>query len=235
MLCRHCGPPSGAPWESTAMARQEARARRRTTPDPAPPPASLHPRERILAAALDLFFRQGFRGTTVREITMACGLTPGAMYNHFPSKEAVLKELIIRAHDEIDAALEKAMAEADPDPVSQLRALVYTAAMYHCRNRPAGLVASFEYAALPDPERAEIVQRRRRARATIERTLTAGEKAGVFRIPKVDKKNEIKMAATAIANVAIRATEVFGPQPSWSDERVAEFHADLALQLAGVQ
>lgn len=51
-------------------------------------------RERILASATALFARQGVRATSVRDITEACGLSKGALYNHFPSKEAVLSSII---------------------------------------------------------------------------------------------------------------------------------------------
>jgi AcrR family transcriptional regulator len=48
--------------------------------------------ERLLAAAMDLFAQKGYAGTSVGEIQEAAGLTfgSGALYKHFPSKEAVL-------------------------------------------------------------------------------------------------------------------------------------------------
>ena len=48
------------------------------------------PARDLTAAAVDLFYEQGAQATTVREITKACGLTAGALYNHFTSKEELL-------------------------------------------------------------------------------------------------------------------------------------------------
>ena len=45
---------------------------------------------KIAEAAVELFYRKGAPGTTVREITAACGLSPGALYNHFDSKDHLL-------------------------------------------------------------------------------------------------------------------------------------------------
>ena len=61
-------------------------------------------RERIVAAALDLFARQGYHGTSVGEIERAAGLSPrsGALYKHFPSKEAVLEAAMQRHTEGID-------------------------------------------------------------------------------------------------------------------------------------
>ncbi|MDM4764194.1 helix-turn-helix domain-containing protein [Galbitalea sp. SE-J8] len=44
-------------------------------------------------AAMDLFGRQGFRGTTIAQIEAAAGLTPGAggLYRHFASKKELLE------------------------------------------------------------------------------------------------------------------------------------------------
>ena len=50
--------------------------------------------ERLLAAAMTLFARNGYDRTSVGEIQEAAGLTfgSGALYKHFASKEAVLAE-----------------------------------------------------------------------------------------------------------------------------------------------
>jgi len=62
--------------------------------------------DRIVAAALELFAAQGYRGTSVGEIEAAAGLSPrsGALYKHFPSKAAVLEAAIQQRSDDVDAA-----------------------------------------------------------------------------------------------------------------------------------
>lgn len=51
-------------------------------------------RARILKAAVRLFSRRGFGGTTVRAIAEEAGVALGLMYAHFESKEAVLGALM---------------------------------------------------------------------------------------------------------------------------------------------
>ena len=55
-------------------------------------------RERLLRAGLTLFARQGFTETSVGEIEAAAGLQPrrGALYRHFPTKEALLEAAVAR-------------------------------------------------------------------------------------------------------------------------------------------
>ncbi len=51
-------------------------------------------RERILAAALDLFSRNGYAGTNIRELTASLGLVKSSMYKHFESKEEIWNSLL---------------------------------------------------------------------------------------------------------------------------------------------
>ena len=48
---------------------------------------------RILVAAEELFATQGFAKTTVDEIAAAAGVSKGLVYDHYPSKEALLGEV----------------------------------------------------------------------------------------------------------------------------------------------
>jgi AcrR family transcriptional regulator len=51
-------------------------------------------RRRILVAASKLFARQGYHKTTVSDIAQAIGLTTGAIFHHFASKEALLDAVV---------------------------------------------------------------------------------------------------------------------------------------------
>jgi TetR/AcrR family transcriptional repressor of nem operon len=59
--------------------------------------------ERILTEAARLFRERGFSGVGVAEIMKAAGLTHGAFYAHFPSKDALAAEAVERAFAESDA------------------------------------------------------------------------------------------------------------------------------------
>jgi len=49
---------------------------------------------RILSHAMRIFLEKGYHGTSIDNITQAAGLTKGALYWHFESKEALLKKII---------------------------------------------------------------------------------------------------------------------------------------------
>lgn len=53
-------------------------------------------REEIEKQAVKLFIKKGFAATSTREIADAVGSSPGAMYTHYPSKEALFASVVER-------------------------------------------------------------------------------------------------------------------------------------------
>ena len=51
-------------------------------------------KERILAAALEMFSRYGYAGTNIRELTASLGLVKSSMYKHFKSKDEIWNTLL---------------------------------------------------------------------------------------------------------------------------------------------
>ncbi len=84
---------------------------------PSPPAGT---KDRLIAEALRLFADKGFRGTTVVDIEAAAGLSPGsgALYAHFPSKEALLEAAVDQAIELADAGY----SAFDALPLGDLRA-----------------------------------------------------------------------------------------------------------------
>ena len=63
-------------------------------------------RKAIVRAAVPLFARKGFAGTTTRELAEAAGISEALLFKHFPSKQLLYRE-ILRLGCEGDPALEK--------------------------------------------------------------------------------------------------------------------------------
>ena len=68
-------------------------------------------REQIVQAAVELFSRRGFRGTTTREIAEAAGISEAAVFKYFATKED-LYTAIIETKARTDEVIAKAAAAA---------------------------------------------------------------------------------------------------------------------------
>ena len=51
-------------------------------------------KERILAAALEMFSKNGYAGTNIRELSASLGLVKSGVYKHYESKEAIWNALL---------------------------------------------------------------------------------------------------------------------------------------------
>jgi AcrR family transcriptional regulator len=80
----------------------------------------LPPRERILAAADDLFRRVGIRGVGVEAIAEAAGTNKMTLYRHFQSKDALITEWMRGIIAEKDRAWDELTAAHPGDPAAQL-------------------------------------------------------------------------------------------------------------------
>lgn len=78
-------------------------------------------RARILEAAGQCFARHGYDGTGVAEICRCAGVTKGAFYHHFPSKQVLFLELLDRWLAGLDMQLEAVRAGAETVPEEMLR------------------------------------------------------------------------------------------------------------------
>ena len=80
-------------------------------------------RDRIQRAAIELFVEKGVDATTVRDVARAVGISEGALYRHFTSKEALVWELFERHYVPFAGRLE-ALAAAEPTARGRLAAMI---------------------------------------------------------------------------------------------------------------
>lgn len=82
-------------------------------------------RDEFLAVALEMFSTKGFAATSTRDICAAVGCTHSAIYNYFPTKNAILLALEEKDLQPLFAgAAELQRSMVDEPPLSRLRALL---------------------------------------------------------------------------------------------------------------
>src|SRR6201988_426971 len=80
-------------------------------------------RERLIAAACDLFYRQGIAGTTLAHIAEAAGVPLGNMYYYFKTKDDIVAAVVEARSEEIRSAT-AALQRRHGSPKARLKALV---------------------------------------------------------------------------------------------------------------
>jgi len=89
-------------------------------------------KERILEVSLELFAQSGYLGTSMSDIAKQLGITKGALYKHYRSKQEILDRIVERMNEmDYARAAEYEMPETEPDgfaeaylhtPVDKIRA-----------------------------------------------------------------------------------------------------------------
>ena len=113
-------------------------------------------REQILDAAAELFAAKGFHGVSVGELGHACGITGPALYKHFPSKDAVLAEMLVTISQRLLDEGQDRVARA-ADAAAALEALVAWHIDFALRHRALIVVQDRDWQSLP-PEARERVR-----------------------------------------------------------------------------
>jgi AcrR family transcriptional regulator len=72
-------------------------------------------RRQLLAVALESFAAAGYHATSMDDIAEQAGVTKPVLYQHFPSKSELYRELVVTVGEELrETVTDKATAEADP-------------------------------------------------------------------------------------------------------------------------
>jgi TetR/AcrR family transcriptional regulator, cholesterol catabolism regulator len=191
------------------------------------------PARRLLEAADQLFYSQGVPATTVREITNACGLSPGALYNHFTSKDELLYALVGYRHLRLEGDVIAAQKLVVGDPIAEFVAIVEVYVRAHAAGRQGAQVANREYRYLTGPRLEEVIAVRRRLRDRMVSVLRRGSRDGAFDIVGGTDKKSLVITAATILEMCINCSQWFRPQGNMTIEELEQRFIDLSLRMVG--
>jgi TetR/AcrR family transcriptional regulator, cholesterol catabolism regulator len=137
-------------------------------------------RAMILKRASDCFANVGFEGASMSEIAAAAGISKGAIYHHFSSKDEIYSEIVITVLRGMYDACSTALANST-DPESKLRIFMHQHAQYFEKHPSEVTVTHFGFRGLKDaPLRSLITQWRDRYEGLLRDILMEGRTRSVF-------------------------------------------------------
>lgn len=179
----------------------------------------------LLVSAVLCFSDKGFHATTTRDITAAVGLSPGALYVHFPSKEDVLFEIIRTGHER---SLEAMRSQPDEgEPADYVRGLVASHVAWHARHHTVARVCQYELAALAPDHLAVVLDLRQRYSAVLRSAVDGAARSEAFDVPDVSR------AVRAMLSLGIDLVRWYRLDGADSPEALGDFYAGLALRMIG--
>ncbi len=193
-----------------------------TTPETGPQEPPQPAPRRLVSAAIEAFAERGYQATTTRDIASRAGMSPAALYVHYPSKERLLYEISRSGHLDALAVLR---GVPDGPPQERLRQMVEAFTTWHAEHHTIARVVQYELAALSAEHLAEVAAIRRDITAELEDVLTAGSADGSFVIP------DLAGTALALLSLSIDVARWFADGRRLSPADLGALYGDLALRM----
>ncbi len=112
----------------------------------------ISPRERILSAASELFYRHGIRAVGVDAVAQAAETNKMTLYRHFSSKDELVAEYLRRLAEKAKASWDRLEADYPGEPSAQLRAWLKNMAAHVASGDERGCALANAAVELPEKD-----------------------------------------------------------------------------------
>ncbi|MBC7549404.1 MAG: TetR/AcrR family transcriptional regulator [Cellulomonas sp.] len=184
-------------------------------------------REVILDSAVRNFTELGFHGTSMRDIARGADVSVASIYHHFPSKQEILQDIMLRTLRDVLALTRAAVAEAGAGTTERLDALMTSWVLFHTTRQAEALIGASELRSLDDDGRRQVVALRDEQERVFREIVEAGVASGEF------ATTHSLEAARAVINMGYSIASWYRPDGEASPAEMAERYRDLALATVG--
>lgn len=182
--------------------------------------------EAIRAAAVRLFADHGYEATTMNDIGRSVGIGGSALYNHVPSKQELLRDIMLSAMQELIDVVSTAVESTESIP-EKLQVGVRHHVTYHAHRRLEFSIGNREIPSLEEPARSEIVDLRRRYVELFQGIIDAGIAADIFSV-------ESSLIAThSILQSGMGVAVWYHPDGPMRDTDLGAIYGEFALRIVG--
>ncbi len=171
-------------------------------------------KEEIIRVAALLFATKGYHATTLDEIARELGVTKPALYYHIRDKEDILREIVNRIMEPMEAA--SRMGRSSLSPREKIKEIVRILVKFAAERKETTLIAFEEVKILPKRTSDAIKRRQKEVELSLQEVLREGVDRGDFEV------NDIKVASFAILGAANWVYRWYQPRGKLTPEIIAE-------------
>ena len=195
------------------------------------PPRTPLGRERVVQAALAMFLRRGYVGTSMKELAKSLGVSAPALYWYFPSKEDLYVYVMHSTTEDFVGFVRASLTESDP--ALRLAQLVRAHVTWQLQQSDAArmfdlTVSSVAQAqGIPAERLGPIVEMETAYLHEVRSILNAGVETGSLR------PIDVKTTAFAIITLCEYVHTWYNPQGPLTIEQVADQYEGMVMKLVG--
>ncbi len=180
-------------------------------------------REKILAAAVQLFAEYGYHAAPLRDIARIAGIQAASIYYHYPSKQTLLVEIMETHMQRLNANLERILHEQN-DPQQRLNAAIANHIRLHTSYKAEFFIIDTEIRALEGENRTHIIALRDHYEILLRELLSEGMERGIFR------QTDVKVTAYAVIAMCTEVATWFRPTGRLTVQQVIEIYTRMITQ-----
>lgn len=113
---------------------------------------SIQTRDTILSASIKLFSQQGFERTSVEQICQEAGVSKGAFFHHFPTKQAVFMDILNTWLAGLDTQMKQTIETSRDVPQGLVEMATLTKDVFTAANGQLAMFLEFWDQSCHDPE-----------------------------------------------------------------------------------
>ena len=179
-------------------------------------------------AALSLFARYGYAAVSMRQIGREIGLQAGAIYNHFPTKQHLLRGLMVEHMERLLAAWEAEKDDSLP-PREALVAFVRFHIRYHVKCGEEVFISYMELRNLEEENFVEVEELRRCYERSLRSILEAGTETKVFTV------SDPRVATMAVIAMLTGVTNLYRSDGRLSLDEIEELYVRMISGAVGMK
>ena len=180
-------------------------------------------REKVLAAAVQLFAEYGYHAAPLRDIARMAGIQAASIYYHYTNKQALLVEIMETHMRQLNTNLEHIVLQQG-GVQQRLHAAIANHIRLHTTYKSEFFIIDTEIRALEGENRNHILSLRDQYEALLQDLLQEGMDQGVFR------PSDVKVSSYAIIAMCTEVAAWFRPGGRLTVQQVIDIYSQMITQ-----
>jgi AcrR family transcriptional regulator len=180
-------------------------------------------RDKVLAAAVQLFAEYGYHAATMRDIARIAGIQAASIYYYYASKQALLVEVMETHMRQLNANLEHIVSKQD-GVQQRLYEAISNHIRLHTTYKSEFFIIDTEIRALKGENRGKVLALRDQYEDLFQKLLRDGMEEGVLR------QTDVKVSSYAIIAMCTEVAQWFRPSGRLSVQQVIEIYNQMVTE-----
>lgn len=180
-------------------------------------------REKIRHAAVQLFAEMGYHAAPLRDIARLAGIQAASIYYHYPSKQALLVEIMDTHMRQLNTNLEQILAQPD-SILEKLYEAIANHIRLHTTYKAEFFIIDTEIRALDGENREKILTLRDQYEHLIQRLLQIGMDESILRL------SDVKVTSYAIIAMCTEVASWFRSPGRLTVQQVIDIYSQIITQ-----